>query len=67
MGLFEDLDSERKKSESEGNRAEMVKQVRDLGREIDRAGHERSAEVQRELRMAAQAEPAAAAQETQQD
>jgi len=45
VGLFDDLGKEMKKVESEINRAELDRQVKDLEEGINKAGHELSAEI----------------------
>ena len=47
MALFDDLDKEMKKVETQIHKAELDKQVKDLEQEINRAGHELSAEIRK--------------------
>ncbi|MDD1694393.1 MAG: hypothetical protein LUQ71_06675 [Methanoregula sp.] len=45
MTLLDDLGTEMKKVETELHKAELDKQIRDLGQGINKAGHELSAEI----------------------
>ena len=47
MGLMDELGKEMKKAETEIHKADLDRQIRDLGEEIHKAGHELSAEIRK--------------------
>jgi len=48
MDLSEELGNEMKKVEREQHKTDLTKQIRNLGLEINRAGHEVSEEIKKE-------------------